>query len=149
MPSHLISPTDLPNIPETKIAQIEELHQLLRLGKATLTSPNGSHQLELPDPLYRLLLQIIGDISKGRPVAYLSANQDLTTQQAANSLGMSRQFFVNLLDRGEISYHRVGTHRRVSLRDVLAYRKQRDIRRHEPINKLAKQAAENDMYDDF
>lgn len=149
-------PNQMPNadietiaIPEAEAMQIKELHRLVRMGKATLTSPDGLHQLELPDPLYRLLLRIIGDVLEGRPVAYTPATQDLTTQQAANLLGMSRQFLVDLLDKGEIPYHRVGTHRRLMLKDVMAFRKRRDERRHQALNQMAKEAAESGHYDEF
>lgn len=105
--------------------------------------------LELPDPLYRLLLRIIGDVAEGRPIAYALETQDLTTQQAANLLGMSRQFLVGLLDKGEIPYHRVGTHRRLMFKDVMAFRKRRDQRRHEALNQMAKEAVESGYYDEF
>jgi excisionase family DNA binding protein len=79
----------------------------------------------------------------------VSENQELTTQQAADYLGMSRQFFVRLLEKDIIPFHRVGKHRRVTVRDVMAYRKQRDHRRHQSINALAKEDVANGTYDDF
>lgn len=150
MSANVRSESELPAVPESQEAQVNELHRILRLGNnATLTSPDGLHRLELPDPLYRLLLRIIDDVVRGRPVVYTSANQDMTTQQAANCLGMSRQFFVRLLEKGEIPYHYVGKHRRVTVRDLITYRKQRDQRRHEAINNLARQALESGTYDEF
>jgi excisionase family DNA binding protein len=136
-------------VPEAEAMQIEELHRLLKQGNATLTSPDGLHQVELPDLLYRLLLRIMGDVLEGRPIAYTPATQDLTTQQTANLLGMSRQFLVGLLDKGELPYHRVGTHRRVRLKDAMAYRKQRDQKRHAAVNQMAKDAVESGHYDEF
>jgi excisionase family DNA binding protein len=136
-------------IPEAEAMEIEELHRLVKMGNATLTSADGLHQLELPDPLYRLLLRIIGDVAEGRPIVYAPATQDLTTQQTANLLGMSRQFLVGLLDKGEIPYHRVGTHRRLMFKDVMAFRKLRDQRRHEALNQMAKEAVESGHYDEF
>ena len=136
-------------IPEADAVQIEELHRLVKMGSATLTSPDGLHQLELPDPLYRLLLRIIGDVLEGRPIAYTPATQELTTQQAANFLGMSRQFLVDLLDKGEMPYHRVGTHRRLMLKHVIEFRRRRDQRRHEALNRMAKEAVESGHYDEF
>jgi len=136
-------------VPEAEATQIEELHRLLKKGNATLTSPDGLHQVELTDPLYRLLLRIMNDVLEGRPIVYSPGTQDLTTQQAAHLLGMSRQFLVGLLDKGELPYHRVGTHRRVMLKDVLAYRKQRDQKRHAALNQMAKDAADAGHYDEF
>ena len=145
----LISEAQQVTIPESEATQIEELHKLLRGGRATLTSPNGLHQLELPDPLYRLLLRILGDVLEGKPIMYVRDKQELTTQQAADLLGMSRQFLVGLLEKGEIPYYRVGTHRRLTFKDVMMYRKQRDQRRHQSINQMAQQAVEAGVYDDF
>lgn len=136
-------------IPEAQIRQIEDLHRLVKMGKATLISADGLHRLELPDTLYRLLLRILGDVAEGRPIAYAPATQDLTTQQAANLLGMSRQFLVDLLDKGEIPYHRVGTHRRLTFKDVMAFRKRCDQRRHEAVNQMATDAVESGHYDEF
>ncbi len=150
MPDHLPnSETETVLIPEAEAIQIEELHRLLKKGKATLTSADGLHQLKLPDPLYRLLLRMISDVLDGRPISYTPATKDLTTQQAANLLGTSRQFLVGLLDKGEMPYHRVGTHRRIKRKDVMEYRRQRDRQRHEALNQMAKDAVESGYYDEF
>jgi len=141
--------TDQTCIPEAEATQVEELHRLLQKGNATLTSPDGLHQLELPNPLYQLLARIIDNIREGKSVAYIPNAKDLTTRQAANLLGMSRQFLIGLLDKGEIAHHRVGTHRRLMLKDVMAYLEQRDRRRHQAINQMAKQAMELGVYDEF
>lgn len=137
------------HIPDSEGAQIEELHRLIQRGNAMLTSADGLHRLELPDALYRLLLRIVADILEGRPIAYTSEAQDLTTQQAANILGMSRQFLVGLVEKGEIPYHMVGTHRRLTMKDVIGYRKRRDGLRHQALSAMAKQAVESGTYDDF
>ncbi len=149
MSSSVISESKQAIIPEAEGLQIEELHRLLRLGNATLTSPDGLYRLDLPASLYRLLLRIIGDLLDGNPIVYASESQDLTTQQAANLLGMSRQFLIGLLEKGTVPYHRVGTHRRLTMKDVITYRKQRDQRRHESLNKMAREAVEAGNYDEF
>jgi excisionase family DNA binding protein len=136
-------------VPEAEAVQVEELHRLLQKGNATLTSSNGLHQLELPHPLYELLIRIINSIRQGKSVAYIPSTKDLTTRQAANLLGMSRQFLIGLLDKGEIAYHKVGTHRRLTLSDVLEYRERRDKRRHQAINEMARQAVELGIYDEL
>lgn len=69
-----LSPPDLLGVPESQAEQVEELHRLLHVGEATLTSADGSHRLHLPDALYQLLLRIIDDVAEGRPLMYASAN---------------------------------------------------------------------------
>lgn len=146
--SNLVQPQTV-SIPEAERDQIEELDRVIRLGKATLTSPDGLHRLDLPESLYNLLLRIIGDVSQGRPIVYACDSQDLTTQQAANFLGMSRQFLVELLKRGEIPYHMVGSHRRLVMRDVINYMKQRDRKRRGALDEIAKESLKAGVYDDF
>ena len=136
-------------VPEAEVTQVEELHRLLQRGNADLTSPDGLHQFELPHPLYELLIRIISSIREGKSVAYTPSAKHLTTKQAANLLGMSRQFLIGLLHKGEIPYHKVGTHRRLLLKDVLTYREKRDKRRRQALNQMAQQAVELGIYDEF
>jgi excisionase family DNA binding protein len=71
----------------------------------------------------------------------------LTTVEAATLLGVSRQFLVNVLDRGEIPHHMVGSHRRLYARDLFQYKAQRDASRHKVIRDLARAEAKEGLYD--
>lgn len=73
--------------------------------------------------------------------------QDLTTQQAAALLGVSRQFFVKLLESGALPFHVSGTHRRVYLKDLLTYKEQRDRERRKALDQMAKETEELGLYD--
>ena len=73
----------------------------------------------------------------------------MTTQEATSFLGVSRQFVVRLLDEGKISFHRVGTHRRIYLQDLISFRKERDVRRHHAIEQMAREAVKDGVYDQF
>lgn len=135
------------NTLKTEAAQISELRDLLRVGNATSSSADGMHMIELPDPLYRLLLRVLSDIVQGKPINYAPGTHEITTQQGADVLGMSRQFLVNLLNDNQIPYHRVGTHRRLYLKDVMEYRRKRDHKRHQMLGEIAREAVENGTYD--
>jgi len=76
----------------------------------------------------------------------LPEDEAFTTQAAGNYLGMSRQFFVNLLERGEIPFHRVGTHRRVTFKDLLEYEKRRDRKCREAMDRLTDEIAQAGLY---
>ncbi len=136
------------SVAESEEQQIRELAQLMTRQRAALVGPDNQRH-EIPDSVYRLLLNVLRMMQEGKAVSVVPQMQDLTTQRAANLLGMSRQFFVRLLDEGKIPFHRTGTHRRVYLKDVLAFRTQRDRQRKEAIERIAKEEIEKGTYDDF
>ena len=77
----------------------------------------------------------------------LPSSQQLTTQDAANMVGVSRQYLVQLLEEDRIPFHKVLTHRRVYLRDLLEYRKQRDAGRRKMLDEIAQEAVADGVYD--
>ena len=99
--------------------------------RAKLIGTNGD-VVEIPDPIYHLMQRIVFLLEQGDAVAIVPYHKELTSQEAADYLNMSRQFFVHLLERGEIPYTKVGTHRRVLLSDLSAYKYRRKAERRKP-----------------
>lgn len=87
-----------------------------------------AEEITLPASVARLLQDVLEQIGKGRSVVVMPVESELTTTQAAELLGVSRPFLIDLLEQGEMPFHQVGTHRRVRLTDVLAYREERERR---------------------
>ena len=106
------------------------LARLLRQNEEIHLRPNetDADEITLPTNLARLIQEMLAQIGKGQAVVVVPVESELTTSQAAGILGVSRPFLVELLEQGEMPFHLVGTHRRVRLADVLAYRQERERR---------------------
>lgn len=131
---------------ETDRTDIEQLYEAFRRGKAKLVGPTGEARL-LPDSPYSFLVELIGLLNEGKSVMIVQNPAKLTTIEAASILGVSRQFLVNLLEKGEIPYHLVGTHRRIYAQDLFRFKVQRDQQRHKVIRDLAQAEAKDGLYD--
>jgi len=101
-----------------------------------LVGPAGE-RLELPEPLYHLLARIVEVLARGDAVTIVPVGRELTTQQAADLLNVSRQYLVRLLDEGRIPHRKTGKHRRLRIEDVLAFKAQRDRERADQLDALA------------
>jgi excisionase family DNA binding protein len=120
-----------------KQKEIAEIYSKLREAEAKLIGPDGKSEI-LPNNLYSFLLRVLADLRAGHAVTILQSSHELTTIEASKILGMSRQFLVQLLEKGEIPFHKVGTHRRLYVRDVMAYKARRDTSRRKTLDDLAK-----------
>jgi len=118
--------------------EIKEIYTKLREAEAKLIGPDGKTEI-LPNNLYSFLLRLLADLRAGHSVTILQSRHELTTVEASKILGVSRQFFIQLLEKGEIPFHMVGTHRRMYVRDVIAYKSKRDTSRRKTLDDLAKQ----------
>jgi len=101
----------------------------------------------VPASVHRLLAVIVHELARGNAVTIAPLHADLTTQQAADLLNVSRPFLIKLLESGTIPFHRVGTHRRVRLQDVMAYRHARSQARHAALAEMAREAQELSLYE--
>ncbi|MCY4448102.1 MAG: helix-turn-helix domain-containing protein [Chloroflexi bacterium] len=133
--------------PEGSLDQLVKL--LSRVGAeptASLTGPNGEH-LVLPPAVFAVLRDVVEAMSNGQAVTIAPVHQRLTTQEAADLLGISRPTLVKLLESGEIAFEQPGRHRRVRLASVLAYRQRRSSQRRESLDRMVEIASESGMYE--
>src|SRR6266545_1323651 len=86
-------------------------------------------------------------MAQGKSVTLLTDNHVVSTQRTADLLGVSRPFFIKLLETGAMAHHRVGNQRRVYLRDVLEFARKRDEERQAALDRLSRQAVEVGLYD--
>ncbi len=91
----------------------------------------------LPVAAVRLLGALLAELAKGNAVTLMPLNAELTTQEAAELLNVSRPFLVGLLESGQLPYHKVGTHRRVRFADLMIYKRRRDEESESALRELA------------
>lgn len=111
-----------------------------------LTTENGT-VLDLPAPVAEALAELLEAAADGQPALVLRSPDDLTTEQAAAVLGVSRPTVVRMVDSGKIPARMVGTHRRLALGDVLAFREASARRRRKALDDMAREAEELGLYD--
>lgn len=96
----------------------------------------SQEELLLPRGAVELLASVLAHMAAGRAVSVVPSHAELTSQQAADLLNVSRPFLIGLLEAGEIDYRTVGTHRRVKAESLLAYRRKDDQTRRQAADEL-------------
>lgn len=112
-----------------------------------ISEGQSSDDFALPDYLVELMIRVTTEVSMGHGVSILPTHTELTTQQAANLLNVSRPFLVNLLENGSIPHRKVGSHRRVLAQDVLVFQDKQQREREETLDELAALSDEICLYD--
>lgn len=108
--------------------------------------PEGATEpIAIPAAALELLTQILVEMGKGNAVTLIPVQAELTTQQAADLLNVSRPFLIELLDGGTIPFRKVGTHRRILFQDLMTYRQSIDQSRRKALAELAAQAQDLNM----
>lgn len=101
--------------------------------------------LSIPAPALRLLNEILKEMAQGNTVTLVPIHALLTTQEAADILNVSRPFLIGLLEAGKIPYQRLGSHRRILYKDLMAFKEKTDAARDEAFRTLTEEAQELDM----
>ena len=142
-------------VPDTKTsAQAQEARQglsklLKRYRSQTVQVYAGDKDEEgpirIPRHAFELFLELLGQMASGNTVTLVPVKAELSTQEAADLLNVSRPYLVGLLEDGTIPYRRVGTHRRVRLDNLMAYKKKMNATQEEAFDELVQQAQELDL----
>lgn len=129
----------------SRIGEIEQLYRRSQGQRFRLVGPEGQ-EIELPESLNALFREIVRILARGDGVAVVPVHQELTTQEAADLLNVSRQYLIRLLEKGEIPYHKVGTHRRIALGDLMDYKRRRYEERRRGLDELTRMSQEMGLY---
>jgi excisionase family DNA binding protein len=136
--------------PDTNRQNVREIDEIRAEteGVAKLVTPSGDEH-ELPHSVYNVLVDVIHQVLVlGNTVKVMSVDAELTTQQAADLLNVSRPFLIKLLKEGNLDYRMVGTHRRIRLEDLLVYKDQRDAERRRLLGEITSESQELGLYDE-
>lgn len=128
----------------------DQLEQVARVFAArpnhVLLTDSTGNQTEIPEALFQHFARIVRLMSERKAIVMLPEDEAFTTQAAANYLGVSRQHLVDLLEKGAFPHHKVGTHRRITFKDLLAYEKVRDKTRREALDRLSDTVNQAGLY---
>ena len=116
---------------------------------AEISIEDAGHRMHavLPVAAVRLLRDLLREMAQGHAVSLVPMHAELTTQQAADALNVSRPYVVKLLESGALPHRKVGTHRRVRYDDLLRYKHAIDAKRLEALKKLQDESEELGLYD--
>jgi len=128
------------------LKDVERLLNAAPLRSAQLVGPDNE-RVSIPTSLYEALHRIIPLLVRGDAVSLVPVHQEVTTQQAADLLNVSRPHLITLLDRKQIPFTKVGTHRRIRFVDLMRYKLRRDAERRQAINEMTALAEEFGAYD--
>ncbi|MDM9384167.1 helix-turn-helix domain-containing protein [Chlorogloeopsis sp. ULAP01] len=135
-----------------KQQEVESIRQLARIlthegSQAKLVGANGE-EIYIPESICQVLRQVVNAMASGKAISIVPEEQEMTTQQAADFLNVSRPYLIKLLEQGEIPYIKVGSHRRVRLEDLKKYKQQRSQKRSQFLKQLVELSEEAGLYED-
>jgi excisionase family DNA binding protein len=139
-----------PTEQETKLAQ-ESSRRLSSLPKQDRVKvlirgdDRNAPAIELPQAAVHLLTRILTEMAAGNAVTLIPIHAELTTQQAASLLGVSRPFLIQQMEAKKIPFRKIGTHRRIRFQDVMDYKRRIDADREKVLDQLAAEAQELQM----
>jgi len=131
---HALDERELARISAAALARVEKGREVV-----TLRIDDGEHveEVDFPAGAVELLKHMLEEMALGRSVLVIPQHAELTTQQAADMLNVSRPYLVSLLERGEIPFHKVGSHRRICFEDLQGWMRRRDEERSRAMQELA------------
>ncbi len=133
------------------IEAVEHLLKETRISaRPKLLGPGATSDreaIELPESLYGVLREVVHFLLLGKAVTVVPMHKEMTTQQAADFLNVSRPFLIKLLGQGAIPYTKVGTHRRIRFGELMEYKLRRDATRAQGLDQLSQLSHELGLYE--
>lgn len=141
----LEKPTALPSKEDTALAQVASRALATQQPSELKVKLDDGQELVLPKSATRLIAHLLTEMAQGNAVTIIPIHANLTTQEAADYLNVSRPYLVSLLEKDQIPFDKVGTHRRIRFQDLMAFKTSTEKRRREVMEELATQSQEEGM----
>lgn len=140
-----------PEVAEEAREALQSLSELVRSRPFEDVQLRARHdrdsvEVRVPHTAYRLFLELLAQLANGNAVTIVPIHAELTTQEAAAMLNVSRPFLVGLLEAGAIPFRRVGTHRRILARDLFKYKGEQDARSEAALRELGQLSQDMGLY---
>lgn len=128
----------------------EILKQYLKENGSARLKLSGAegHEITLSASVLRLVYEALASAASGKRLRLIEEDEEVSPEKAAEFLQVSRPYLVKLLDGGEIPFHYVGTHRRITMSDLIEYKRKRKIRSKEALQRMVEVSEEMGLYDD-
>lgn len=123
-----------------KLSKSEQQANKKKSNVVKLKIQGSDEIVTIPLKALKLLKSILSNMAEGKSIALLPTDAEISTQQAAEILNVSRPHVIKLLEKGEIPYKKVGSHRRILLQDILEFEAKHKKKRTKQLNRLAKEA---------
>ena len=137
-----VAPTNADALLARESSRLLAAHKLGRKTSVRIQLVDDDKTVDVPASALRLFVHLLTEMSQGNAVTLIPTHAELTTQQAADLLNVSRPFLVKLLDEGKIPCRTVGKYRRVRFDDLMAYKRKDDEARAKVLDQLTAEAEE-------
>jgi excisionase family DNA binding protein len=131
----------------TRVAskKLSHFNKTKKVSLNIISEDKTQESIEIPDQVYKMLVEIFSQVSEGKTVSLVSSQSELTTQEASEYLNVSRPFLVKILEQGAMPFRKVGKHRRIQISDLIRYKNSIMENREKDLEELSHQAQELKM----
>ena len=114
---------------------VKQVPETVRLSVVGATDEKES--IEIPASAFQFFIEILVRMAEGQPLRLMPMHAELTTQEAADLLQVSRPYFVGILEEGKIPFRKVGTHCRILIKDLLTFKRVEEEKRNKALEELS------------
>jgi excisionase family DNA binding protein len=132
---------------QRETVSLKKIERILDAEQSQPRLVGNGEEIILPESVYNALRQIIHAMASGQSITIVPHDREMTTQQAADFLNVSRPYLIKMLEQGKIPYTKVGSHRRVRSQDIMVYKQKRNKQRRQNLSEFTAFLQDEGFYD--